>query len=190
MACLVRDSRDEDLAQVQSIYCFHVRRGLASFEEQPPSVEEMKRRRCDVLGRGLPYLIAQTSGEIAGYAYAAPYRFRSAYRFTIEDSVYVDQRHYRCGVGRALLGELIGRCEKGPFRQMIAVIGDSDNISSIALHQRLGFRRVGHLQAVGFKFGRWVDSVLMQRALNVGDRDLPAESGNESVKCAEVHRGE
>src|SRR5262245_32324672 len=118
MTCIVRDSRDEDVARVQSIYSFHVLHGLASFEEQSPSIEEITRRRCDVLGRGLPYLIAEMDGEVAGYAYAAPYRSRSAYRFTIEDSVYVDHRWNRCGIGRALLGELIRRCEKGPFRQM------------------------------------------------------------------------
>jgi L-amino acid N-acyltransferase YncA len=165
VSCVVRDSRAEDLAQVQSIYRFHVLHGLASFEEQPPSLEDITRRRRDVLARELPHLVAEANGEVVGYGYAAPYRDRSAYRFTLEDSVYVDHRQTRRGIGRALLDELVRRCERGPWRQMIAIIGDSDNIPSIALHQRLGFRRVGHLQGVGFKFGRWIDSVLMQRGL-------------------------
>jgi L-amino acid N-acyltransferase YncA len=176
VSCMVRDSRDEDLAQVESIYRFHVLHGLASFEEQPPPLEEIKRRRRDVLARGLPHLVAEAHGEVVGYAYATPYRVRSAYRFTLEDSVYVDQRQTRRGIGRALLGELVRRCERGPCRQMIAIIGDSDNTPSIALHQSFGFRRVGHLQAVGFKFGRWIDSVLMQRALGAGDQSKAADT--------------
>ena len=188
MTCLIRDSHAKDLAQVHSIYRFHVLHGLASFEEQPPSIEDIERRRGDVLDRGLPHLVAEAYDEIVGYAYAAPYRTRSAYRFTIEDSVYVDHRRARCGIGRVLLGELIGRCESGPWRQMIAVIGDSDNTPSIALHQRLGFRRVGNLRAVGFKIGRWVDSVLMQRALAAGDQS--ADTVNEAVQGREDHRGE
>src|SRR5262249_5973127 len=150
--------------------------GLASFEERPPSVEEIRRRRYDALHRGLPHLVAELNGEVVGYAYAAPYRSRSAYRFTVEDSVYVDHRQPRHGIGRALLRELLRRCESGSWRQMIAVIGDSDNAASIALHQSLGFRLVGNLHAVGFKFGRWIDSVVMQRALGVGDRSLANET--------------
>jgi L-amino acid N-acyltransferase YncA len=166
MSWLVRASRDEDVGSIQSIYAFHVLHGLASFEEQPPCVEEIGRRRIDVLERGLPYLVAVLDGKVVGYSYAAPYRARSAYRFTIENSVYVDHRLARHGIGRALLGELIDQCQRGEWRQMIAVIGDSDNVGSIRLHERLGFRLTGTLQAVGFKFGRWVDSVLMQRALD------------------------
>jgi phosphinothricin acetyltransferase len=163
---LVRDARDEDMSAIQAIYAHHVLHGAASFEEEPPSVDEMTRRRADVLSRGLPYLVAERDGQVAGYSYASPYRARPAYRFSIENSVYVEHGRARAGVGRALLVALIARCEQGPWRQMIAVIGDSGNAASIGLHADLGFRNVGTLYHVGFKFGRWVDSVLMQRELN------------------------
>ena len=169
MSCLVRDSRDDDMARIQAIYAHHVRHGVASFEEEAPSVDEIARRRADVLGRGLPYLVAELQGEVVGYSYASHYRSRSGYRFTVENSVYVDHGLVGRGVGRALLAALIVRCEAGPWRQMIAVIGDSANAASIVLHERLGFSHVGTLRSVGFKFGRWVDSVLMQRALGAGD---------------------
>ena len=165
---LVRDAREEDMAQVQAIYAHHVLYGTASFEEEPPPLAEMVRRRGEVLAKGLPYLVAELDGHIAGYSYATPYRARSAYRFSIENSVYVDHVRHRSGVGRALLTELIGRCERGEWRQMIAVIGDSAQAPSIGLHAALGFRHVGTLQAVGLKFGRWLDTVLMQRALGSG----------------------
>jgi L-amino acid N-acyltransferase YncA len=162
---MVRDSREEDMAQVQAIYAHHVLHGAASFEEEPPPLAEMQRRRADVLGRGMPYLVAEIDGRVAGYSYASPYRARPAYRFTLENSVYVDPARPRAGTGRALLAALIARCEAGEWQQMIAVIGDSANAPSIGLHAALGFRRIGTLHAVGFKFGRWIDSVLMQRAL-------------------------
>ena len=165
MSCVVRDSREEDMGKVQAIYAHHVLHGAASFEEDPPSLAEMQRRRADVLARELPYLVAEIGGKVAGYSYASPYRARRAYRFTIENSVYVDPARPRAGVGRALLAALIDRCEQGDWRQMIAVIGDSANAASIGLHAALGFRHAGALHAVGFKFGRWIDSVLMQRAL-------------------------
>jgi phosphinothricin acetyltransferase len=176
MACLVRDAREEDMPDVAAIYAFHVLNGLASFEEEPPSPEEMMRRRTEVLDCGLPYLVAELDGRIVGYSYAALYRARPAYRFTVENSVYIDPRSVRRGIGSALLSQLIMRCEAAGFRQMIAVIGDSGNTASIALHERHGFRHVGNLPSTGFKFGRWVDSVLMQRALGPGDRELPVES--------------
>jgi L-amino acid N-acyltransferase YncA len=165
MACAVRDSSEDDMAAVQAIYAHHVLHGAASFEEEPPALDEMLRRRADVLARGLPYLVAEVDGRVAGYSYASPYRARPAYRFSIENSVYVAPGRVRAGIGRALLAALIARCELGPWRQMIAVIGDSANAASIGLHAELGFRNVGTLHDVGFKFGRWVDSVLMQRAL-------------------------
>jgi L-amino acid N-acyltransferase YncA len=165
MSCIVRDSREDDMAQVQAIYAHHVLHGTASFEEQPPALVEMLRRRADVLARGLPYLVAEREGRLVGYSYATPYRARSAYRFSTENSVYVAPDHVRAGLGRALLAELIARCEAGEWRQMIAVIGDSDNAASIALHERLGFRMVGTVRNVGLKFGRWLDTVLMQREL-------------------------
>jgi phosphinothricin acetyltransferase len=172
-ACLIRDSRDADVAAICAIYGHHVLHGAASFEETPPTADELARRRADVLARGLPYLVAEIDDEVVGYAYASPYRARSAYRFSIENSVYVDHRRHRGGIGRALLAALIAQCECGAWRQMIAVIGDSANLPSIALHARLGFRMVGTLRSVGFKFGRWVDTVLMQRELGTGSETLP-----------------
>jgi L-amino acid N-acyltransferase YncA len=165
---LVRDARDDDMGAVQAIYAHHVLHGTASFEEDPPPLAEMQRRRGDVLARGLPYLVAEIDGRVAGYSYATPYRARSAYRFSIENSVYVDHARQRLGVGRALLTELIARCERGDWRQMIAIIGDSAQAASIGLHASVGFRHVGTLQSVGIKFGRWLDTVLMQRALGQG----------------------
>jgi L-amino acid N-acyltransferase YncA len=161
----VRDSTDADLAAVQLIYARHVLRGVASFEEVPPSGPELARRRDQVLARGLPYLVAEAGGVVVGYSYAAPYRHRSAYRHTVEDSVYVAHGWERRGIGRALLAALIARCELGPWRQMLAVIGGGRDQPSVPLHAGFGFERVGTLRAVGFKFGRWVDTVLMQRAL-------------------------
>ncbi|RPI46971.1 MAG: N-acetyltransferase family protein [Betaproteobacteria bacterium] len=161
----VRDSRPEDVAAIQAIYGWHVLHGLASFEEVPPSVEDLLGRRASVLAVGLPYLVAEDEGMILGYSYVSPYRTRSAYRFTVENSVYVRHDLVARGVGRALLAELIARCERLDLNQIIAVIGDSANAASIGLHAALGFRMVGVLQDVGFKHGRWVDSVLMQRAL-------------------------
>jgi L-amino acid N-acyltransferase YncA len=165
MNCVVRDLREEDIPSVQAIYAFHVLHGVATFEEEAPPVEELARRHAEICARGLPYLVAERDGEVIGYSYAAPYRARSAYRFTVENSVYVDHRLQRSRVGFALLSALIARCGASGWRQMIAVIGDSGNVASIALHERLGFRMAGTLHAVGYKFGRWVDSVLMQRAL-------------------------
>jgi L-amino acid N-acyltransferase YncA len=167
MTCTVRDSRDDDVADMQAIYAHHVLHGTASFEEEPPSLAEMMRRRADVLARGLPYLVGEIDGRVVGYSYATPYRARSAYRFSIENSVYVRHDLGRSGIGSALLAELIKRCEAGEWREMIAIIGDSGNTASIGLHARLGFRMVGTLQNVGLKFGRWLDTVLMQRSLEV-----------------------
>jgi phosphinothricin acetyltransferase len=172
-AILVRDARDADIDAVTKIYAAHVLHGLASFEEVPPSLDEMKSRRAAVLRLGLPYLVAELDGRVIGYSYATSYRTRPAYRYTVEDSVYVEDGLHGRGIGTALLAELIARCERGPWRQMLAVIGDSDNAGSIALHRRLGFMPAGNLVSVGFKFGRWVDSVFMQRALGPGDLTKP-----------------
>lgn len=173
----VRDAAASDMAAVQAIYAKHVLHGVATFEEVPPSADEMRLRRAAVLELGLPYLVAELGGEIVGYSYATRYRPRPAYRYTIEDSVYIAERLSGKGIGTALLGALISRCEAGAWRQMIAVIGDSANDGSIALHRRLGFQRLCTLPAVGFKFGRWVDSVIMQRALGAGSDTLPAPGG-------------
>ena len=158
---------------IQSIYAHHVLHGLASFEEEPPPVEEIERRYRDVTGRGLPYLVAELGGVVAGYGYCAPYRARSAYRYALEDSVYVRHDMTGRGVGKRLLDELIARCAALGYRQVIAVIGDSANVASIGVHAACGFLRVGTLRSVGFKFGRWVDSVFMQRPLGPGDATKP-----------------
>ena len=162
---IVRDSIESDVTAIQEIYAWHVLNGLASFEEVPPDVAEIARRRADVLARGLPHLVAEDDGVVVGYTYAAPYRSRSAYRYSVENSVYVRNGIARRGLGRALLAELIARCERLGLRQIVAVIGDSGNAASIGLHAALGFRMVGVLKDVGFKHGRWVDSVLMQREI-------------------------
>lgn len=172
-APLIREAGEEDLGAIARIYAHHVNHGLASFEEVAPTIEEWRARRAAVLDSGLPYLAAELHGEVVGYAYASTYRPRPAYRYTIEDSVYVEAGLRGLGLGSALLAALIERCEAGPWRQMLAVIGDSANASSIALHRRLGFRYVGNFESVGFKLGRWVDTVLMQRALGAGDRSRP-----------------
>jgi L-amino acid N-acyltransferase YncA len=173
----VRDSVPEDLAAIERIYAHHVRHGLASFEEIPPSREELARRRENILAHGFPYLVADAGGEILGYSYASRYRPRSAYRFSAENSVYVAPGAERRGLGRLLLETLIARCTEAGLRQMIAVIGDSANHGSIGLHAALGFRLVGTIEAVGFKHGRWVDSVLMQRPLGPGSSLPPNETG-------------
>ena len=147
------------MAHIEEIYGHHVRHGLASFEEVAPDLDELRRRRGELLARGLPYLVAELDGEVAGFAYAGPYRTRSAYRYTVEDSVYVDHRALRRGVGRALLRVLIERCTALGYRQMVAVIGDSGNDSSIGAHAAMGFLVAGRLPAIGFKLGRCPPSV-------------------------------
>lgn len=170
---LVRDAREADMPAVVRIYGHHVEHGLASFEERAPDLAELLRRRAEVLGRGLPYLVAERAGGIVGFAYASPYRTRAAYRYSVEDSVYVDHRALRQGVGRALLAVLIERCTALGYRQMVAVIGDSGNEGSMGAHAALGFREIGRLAAIGFKFDRWVDSVFMQRPLGPGSETPP-----------------
>lgn len=174
---VVRDARDGDMAAIGAIYAHHVLHGLASFEEVPPSHDELHARRAAVLGHGLPYLVAELGERIVGYCYATAYRPRPAYRYTIEDSVYIADGLGRRGIGGALLSALIARCEQGAWRQMIAIIGDRGNAGSIALHSRFGFHHVGTLTSVGFKFGRWVDSVVMQRTLGAGDAAPPSAAG-------------
>jgi len=180
-ALIVRDASEADLAVVQTIYAHHVLYGLATFEELPPSHEELRARRAALLATGLPYLVAERRGEVVGYAYANAYRSRPAYRYTVEDSVYVAEGLAGHGIGSALLRLLIARCEAGPWRQMIALIGDSANAASIALHRRMGFRTAGTLGAVGFKLGRWVDTVLMQRPLGAGDQTVPPRNHRQAT---------
>jgi phosphinothricin acetyltransferase len=169
----VRAALPDDIPAIHAIYSHHVLEGLASFEEEPPSPAELRRRYDDVVARRLPYVVAELGGTVAGYGYCAPYRTRSAYRYALEDSVYVRPDTQGRGVGRALLAELIRLCEALGYRQLIAVIGDSAHAASIGLHESQGFLRVGTLRSVGFKFGRWVDSVLMQRPLGPGDASKP-----------------
>lgn len=172
----VRRAEESDIPAIQAIYAHHVLHGVASFELEPPDQAEMLRRRADILARGLPYLVAEDppgSGTILGFAYAAPYRNRPAYAWALEDSVYVLPGKGGKGIGSALLGELITRCTALGYRQMIAVIGDSANESSVRLHARHGFRDCGALTAVGFKHGRWLDTVFMQLALGPGERTPP-----------------
>jgi L-amino acid N-acyltransferase YncA len=167
---LVRAASEADMAAVRDIYAHYVLHSVATFEETPPTLEDMLARRRASVDLGLPYLVAEGRGEILGFAYAAAYRSRPAYRFTIEDSVYVAEGLSGRGIGSALLGELIARCEGGPWRQMVAVVGDSANSASIALHRRFGFELAGTLRSVGFKHGRWIDTPILQRALGTAGR--------------------
>ncbi len=162
-----------DLPAIQAFYAHHVLHGLASFEEAPPDLAEMRRRFEDVNALGLPYLAAVSAGAVVGFGYCSLFRGRSAYRFALEDSIYVEESMQGKGIGKALLLVLIERCTALGYRQLIAVIGDSGNAGSIGLHASLGFLRSGMLRSSGFKFGRWVDTVTMQRPLGEGDGTLP-----------------
>jgi phosphinothricin acetyltransferase len=173
MPALIRPAAPTDIQAIAAIYNEAVRLGTASFEIEPPSEAEMHRRMETLLDGGFPYIVAEDGGAIAGYAYAGPYRPRIAYRFTLEDSIYLSPAHQRKGIGNQLMAALLAESEQRGFRQMIAVIGDTANIGSIALHKRAGFEMTGTFHSVGFKFGRWLDSVLMQRALGPGDSTLP-----------------
>jgi L-amino acid N-acyltransferase YncA len=170
----LRPAQATDLPAIQEIYAHHVRTGLASFEEVPPDLQELERRRDEVLRRGLPYLVAEGSDRVLGYAYASPYRTRSGYRSSLEDSIYVAPDAVGRGIGKMLLAELLVQAEALGYRQMVAIIGDSANRASIGLHRSLGFREAGVLRSIGYKLGRWVDSVLMQRALGAGDSAPPS----------------
>ncbi len=153
------------MTRVQAIYAHHVLHGTASFEEVPPDLDEMRRRRDAVLAAGLPYLVAENGSTIVGYAYAGQYRPRAAYRHTAEDSVYIDPDATGIGAGRALLAQVIAQSAAAGYRELVAIIGDSGNSASIGLHRALGFRDVGTLRNVGLKFGRWLDTVIMQHTM-------------------------
>ena len=161
---LIRDCEPSDMTAVQAIYSDQVLTGTASFEDVPPTLDEMLARRSAALAHGCPYLVAERDGTIVGFAYAGPHRTRPAYRHTVENTVYLDPAATRQGAGRALMAEVIARCGRAGFKQMIAVIGD-ENPASVAFHAAIGFRVAGRLDKVGFKFGRWLDSTLMQREL-------------------------
>lgn len=174
---IVRDATPEDAPALAAIYGHHVLHGFGTFEEVPPSPEEMAARRAAVAEKGLPYLVAEQDGQVLGFAYAGPFRPRAAYRYTVEDSVYIHPDAVGKGVGRTLLTEVLSRCEALGVRQVVAVVGDSGNAASLALHRSLGFEQKGVGQSFGFKHGRWVDIVWMQKALNGGDTALPEGPG-------------
>ena len=169
----LRAAQLSDLPQIQQIYAHHVATGLASFEETPPDLAEMTRRYETLMAAGYPYLVALVDGQVEGYAYAGAYRARPAYRFSVENSIYVRADGRRRGIGKLLLEALIEESTRRGYRQMVAVIGDSANAASIGVHAACGFAMIGTLPSIGFKFGRWVDSVLMQRPLGPGDTTSP-----------------
>ena len=171
---LIRPSAEDDVPALAAIYGWHVRHGTGTFEIDPPSAADMARRREDVLAKGLPYLVIEEQGTVCGYAYANQFRPRPAYRFCLEDSVYLAPEKSGRGFGRLLLTELIARCEAAGARQMLAVIGDSQNGGSICIHRALGFAHTGTIRAAGWKFERWLDVVLMQRQLGPGAAAAPA----------------
>jgi phosphinothricin acetyltransferase len=172
---LVRASVEQDVAAIQSIYAYHVLHGTASFELTPPDVPEMHARRQAVISKGLPYLVAVLNDEIIGYAYATPYRPRPAYRFSVEDSVYIREGYQGKKIGSALLQAVIDHCTQAGYRQMLAVVGDASP-PSVALHLRHGFELAGTFKAFGFKFGAWRDTAMLQRALGEGSSTLPKEN--------------
>jgi phosphinothricin acetyltransferase len=169
----IRPAQSNDIAAITRIYAHAVEHGTASFELEPPHEVEMARRQQALLARRFPYLVAELDGGVAGYAYAGPYRDRHAYDWCVEDSIYIAPQFHRRGIGRALLTRLIADTEALGFRQMLGVIGDSANTASIAVHAACGFRLIGNFQSIGFKHGRWLDTVLMQRALGGGDAVPP-----------------
>ncbi len=159
---------------IQTIYAWHVLHGTATFETDPPAEDEIRRRIADVQQRGGFWLVAQEDEQVLGYCYLAPYRPRYAYRFTLEDSIYLDPEQTGRGIGKALLQKAIALAEAAGFRQIIAIVGDSANQGSLGLHRALGFEHTGVMKSVGFKHGRWLDTVVMQRSLGVGDSQPPA----------------
>ena len=174
---IIRDATEADAFALAAIYGDAVLHGFGTFEEDPPTSADMDGRRRAVMDMGLPYLVAEIDGQVLGFAYAGPFRPRAAYRYTLEDSVYVSPDAKGKGVGRAVLTAVIEACEALGIRQLMAVIGDTENAGSIGLHKALGFEQMGVGRSVGFKHGRWVDIVHMQKALNGGDTTLPAGGG-------------
>lgn len=169
-----RASRESDIRAIHQIYAHYVKHSLATFETEPPDEEEkIRRRRTEVTSKGLPHVVAEMNGTVVGYAYAAPNRSRTAYRYTVEDSIYVHPSYVRRGLGRVLLTRIVRVCERNGYRQMVAIIGDSGNAGSVGLHADMGFEHTGILRCVGLKFGRWVDTVIMQRPLAKAERRRP-----------------
>ena len=174
---IIRAATAADAEALAAIYGHHVLHGFGTFEEDPPSPAEMESRRAAIVERGLPYLVAEEDGRVLGFAYAGPFRPRQAYRYTLEDSVYIAPEAVGKGVGRAVLSAVIAECEALGIRQLVAVIGDSGNAASIGLHRSLGFTDAGVGRSFGFKHGRWVDIVWMQKPLNGGDESAPDTPG-------------
>ena len=174
---ILRHALPDDAAACQAIYAHHVLHGVGTFEEVPPTVEAMAGRMADIAARGLPWLVAENGGRVCGFAYAGPFRLRAAYRYTVEDSIYLAADATRQGIGRALLDGLVRRCEAMGLRQMVAVIGDSANAASIGVHRACGFEHRGTTPALGFKHGRFIDVVWMQRALGEGAGAAPDGPG-------------
>lgn len=172
---LIRPSTEADLPAITRIYAHHVLHGTGTFETTPPTLEEMAGRRADVLGKGLPWLVAEEAGEVIGYAYGNWFKPRPAYRFSVEDSIYLAPEAAGKGLGRALLAELLATLERSGIRKVMAVIGDSANAGSIGVHTALGFQHVGVVKACGWKFGRWLDIVLMEKPLGLADSCPPEE---------------
>ena len=171
---IIRESQDSDVKAIAAIYVNSVLTDTASWEYEAPTLQDFSQRRRDILAKQFPYLVACEDDKVIGYAYASSYRARMGYRFLVEDSVYVHPDFQGRGIGKKLLGALIAECEARGYRQMIAVIGDSENIGSIKCHERSGFVIAGHFKSVGYKFGRWLDSVQMLRALGEGSASAPS----------------
>ena len=179
-SCLIRPSRSDDISAITAIYTHHVLHGTGTFEIDPPTEADMAARRADVLSRGLPYLVAEQAGQVVGFAYCNWFKSRPAYRFSAEDSIYLAPDRHGRGLGRALLAELAAQAENAGVRKLIAVIGDSGNLGSVRLHHSAGFTPVGVLKSCGWKFDRWLDAVLMEKALGVGDSQPPHEPAAQS----------
>ena len=172
----IRPSREDDLPAITAIYAHHVLHGTGTFETSPPTHGEMSARRADVLAKGLPYLVAEEAGRVLGFAYCQWFKPRPAYRFSAEDSIYVDPQAIGRGLGAALLRELMARADACGIRKLIAVIGDSANAASIGVHRAAGFTRAGTISACGWKFERWLDIVLMERSVGAGSTTPPRET--------------
>jgi L-amino acid N-acyltransferase YncA len=171
----IRASTDADIAAIAAIYAHHVLHSTGTFETEAPSEADMRSRRADVLGKGLPYLVAVDAGSVVGFAYGNWFKPRPAYRYSVEDSIYLAPDQHGKGLGRALLAELLARCEAVGIRKIMAIIGDSANLASVGLHEALGFKHVGKIDACGWKFGAWRDIVIMQKTMGLGDTQPPED---------------
>ena len=179
---LIRPSLDTDIAAIAAIYAYHVLHGTGTFETDPPSMADMAVRRADVLAKGLPYLVAEQAGEVIGFAYGNWFKPRPAYRYSVEDSIYLAPTFHRRGLGRALLAELMAHFETRGIRKVMAIIGDSANAGSVGLHRALGFSQVGVIESCGWKLGAWRDIVIMQKTLGAGDTLPPSDVGIQPIR--------